>query len=50
MYMSTWEEFASKFSSENPESVITLSSEAMDEVRNGAAIICPKLVWVAEKV
>jgi hypothetical protein len=33
-----------------PEDSRELSSRAMDQVRDGAAISCPKLVWVAKKV
>jgi hypothetical protein len=49
VYMSTWDEFA-KVVVKTPEASQQLSSQAMDQVRDGAAISCPKLVWVARKV
>jgi hypothetical protein len=49
VYMSTWDEFA-KVVLKTPEASRELSSQAMDQVRDGASISCPKLVWVARKV
>ena len=48
VYMSTWEEFA-KVVLKTPEASQKLSIQAMDQVRDGSAISCPKLVWVARK-
>jgi hypothetical protein len=48
VYMSTWDEFA-RVVLKTPEESRDLSSRAMDQVRDGAAIWCPKLVWVAQK-
>lgn len=47
-YMSTWDEFA-KMIVRKPEESLQLSMEAMDQVRDGCAISCPKLVWIAQK-
>lgn len=47
--MSTWQEFASKVLKE-PDEANKLSEDAMEEVRAGAAMIKPKLVWVAQKL
>lgn len=49
VYMSTWDEFA-RVVLKTPEESQRLASAAMDQVREGAAIWCPKLVWVARKV
>ncbi|KAF2677642.1 UMTA methyltransferase family protein-like protein [Lentithecium fluviatile CBS 122367] len=49
MYMSTWEEFA-KVVLKNPEESHMLGVNAMEQVRDGSAINCAKLVWVAQKV
>jgi len=49
VYMSTWDEFA-KTVIRKPNESSQLSLEAMDQVREGSAISCPKLVWVAQKV
>jgi len=46
--MSTWEEFA-KMVVKKPEELSQLSRTAMDQVRDGSAIWCPKLVWIAQK-
>ena len=46
--MSTWDEFA-RMVLRKPDESDKLSSEAMDQVREGSAISCPKLVWVARK-
>jgi hypothetical protein len=48
VYMSTWEEFA-KVVLKTPETSQELSSRAMDQVRDGAAIRFAKLVWIAKK-
>ncbi|KAF2726502.1 UMTA methyltransferase family protein-like protein [Polyplosphaeria fusca] len=48
VYMSTWDEFA-KVVLKTPEESQRLASDAMDQVREGAAIWCAKLVWVACK-
>ncbi|KAI9643564.1 hypothetical protein NHQ30_008183 [Ciborinia camelliae] len=47
-YMSTWDEFA-KMIIQKPEESFQLSRAAMDQVRDGCAICCPKLVWIAQK-
>ncbi|KAF2798692.1 UMTA methyltransferase family protein-like protein [Melanomma pulvis-pyrius CBS 109.77] len=49
VYMSTWDEFA-KVVLNAPEDSQDLSTHAMDQIRDGSAICCPKLVWVAQKV
>ncbi|KAF2450127.1 UMTA methyltransferase family protein-like protein [Karstenula rhodostoma CBS 690.94] len=49
MYFSTWEEFA-KVVLKDPSGSHQLGVAAMDEVRNGSALFCPKLVWVARKL
>ncbi|PQE27118.1 umta methyltransferase family protein [Rutstroemia sp. NJR-2017a WRK4] len=48
VYMSTWDEFA-KVVVQKPDESSQLSQAAMDQVRDGSAISCPKLVWVAQK-
>ncbi|MCJ1226481.1 hypothetical protein MMC12_003133 [Toensbergia leucococca] len=48
MYMATWDEFA-RTVLEKPGEVSKLGNKAMKEVRNGSAIMFPKLVWVAQK-
>ncbi|MCJ1441549.1 MAG: hypothetical protein MMC23_002038 [Stictis urceolatum] len=48
VYMSTWDEFA-RMVLRKPDESDKLSSEAMDQVREGSSISCPKLVWVARK-
>jgi hypothetical protein len=47
-YVSTWKEFAVN-ALKTPEVSEKLEREAMAETRNGAAIMVPKLVWVAQK-
>ncbi|TVY54879.1 hypothetical protein LCER1_G004099, partial [Lachnellula cervina] len=47
-YMSTWDELA-KMIVKKPDESSQLSREAMEEVREGSAICCPKLVWVSQK-
>lgn len=49
VYMSTWDEFA-RTVIKTPEESLQLSRHAMDQVRDGSAIWCPKLVWVAQKI
>ncbi|KAL8778381.1 MAG: hypothetical protein Q9213_007436 [Squamulea squamosa] len=49
MYMSTWNEFA-KTVLKTPIASAKLGFDALEQVRNGSAIICPKLVWVARKI
>jgi hypothetical protein len=46
--MGVWDEFA-KVVLRTPEESYELSERAMEEVREGAAIWCPILVWVAQK-
>ncbi|KAJ8108897.1 hypothetical protein ONZ43_g6286 [Nemania bipapillata] len=48
IYVSTWKEFA-KNVLKTPEQSNELEIEAMAEVREGASIMTPKLVWVAKK-
>lgn len=48
MYFSTWEEFA-KVVIKDPDTSHKLGIAAMDEVRNGSALFCPKIVWLARK-
>jgi hypothetical protein len=48
MYLSTWEEFA-KVVLKDPNASHQLGVAAMDQVRNGSALFCPKLVWVARR-
>ncbi|TVY93982.1 N-methyltransferase, partial [Lachnellula willkommii] len=48
VYMSTWDEFA-KMIVKKPDESSQLSREAMEQVRDGSAICCPKLVWVSQK-
>ena len=47
--MSTWEEFA-KTVLQKPIEAAQLGSAAMEQIRGGSSIMCPKLVWVAEKI
>lgn len=47
-YMSTWEEFA-KTVLKTPDESAKLGTEALEQVRDGSAIMCPKLVWIARK-
>jgi hypothetical protein len=47
-YVSTWKEFADKVL-KTPESSQALEQRGMGEAREGAAIMVPKLVWVARK-
>lgn len=47
-YVSTWKEFAQQVL-KTPEESAQLEEAGMDETRCGAAIMCPKLVWVAQK-
>ncbi|KAI0007837.1 hypothetical protein F4779DRAFT_628892 [Xylariaceae sp. FL0662B] len=49
VYVSTWKEFADNIL-KTPEVSHELERKGMDETRNGAAIMVPKLVWVARKV
>ncbi|KAI0191588.1 hypothetical protein F4808DRAFT_443915 [Astrocystis sublimbata] len=49
LYVSTWKEFAEKVL-KTPEASRELESKAMQETMNGAAIMVPKLVWVARKM
>lgn len=48
-YVSTWKEFAENVL-KMPEVTRDLERGGMDEARNGAATMVPKLVWVAQKV
>ncbi|XXH01550.1 hypothetical protein Hte_007910 [Hypoxylon texense] len=48
VYVSTWKEFADNVL-KNPKAVRELEQKGMDEARNGAALMFPKLVWVARK-
>lgn len=48
-YVSTWKEFAQNVLN-TPEASYILESKAMEETRNGAAIMVPKLVWITRKV
>ncbi|RYP55409.1 hypothetical protein DL769_010195 [Monosporascus sp. CRB-8-3] len=48
IYVSTWKEFAGNVL-KTPEVSRELERKGMDEARNGAAILTPKLVWVARK-
>jgi hypothetical protein len=47
--VSTWKEFAEK-ALKTPEESSRLEQKAMEETRRGAAIMVPKLVWVAKKL
>ncbi|KAI0528428.1 hypothetical protein GGR58DRAFT_320518 [Xylaria digitata] len=49
VYISTWKEFAESVL-RTPEVSRELELKSMEEVRNGAAIMVPKLVWVTRKV
>ncbi|KAK4110947.1 hypothetical protein N656DRAFT_838135 [Canariomyces notabilis] len=49
VYMATWKEFALK-ALKTPEESGRLERRAMEESVNGAAIMIPKLVWVARKL
>ncbi|KAK3305629.1 uncharacterized protein B0T15DRAFT_397103 [Chaetomium strumarium] len=49
IYVSTWKEFAEK-ALQTPDESSRLEQKAVDEVRRGAAIMVPKLVWVAKKL
>lgn len=49
MYFSTWEEFA-KVVLKDQSGSHQLGAAAMDEVRDGSALVCSKLVWLARKV
>jgi hypothetical protein len=48
VYMSTWEEFA-KVVLKTPDMSSQLAHYAMGQVREGSAISCPMIVWVAQK-
>ncbi|KAI1429591.1 hypothetical protein F5Y12DRAFT_413037 [Xylaria sp. FL1777] len=48
IYVSTWKEFA-KSVLKTPEKSQALEDKAMAEAREGASIMTPKLVWVAQK-
>jgi len=47
-YVSAWKEFAENVV-KTPEPSGALERNAMAEVRNGAAMMVPNLVWVARK-
>ncbi|KAI1126287.1 hypothetical protein F5Y10DRAFT_293938 [Nemania abortiva] len=49
VYVSTWKEFADNVL-KTPEVSHELERKGMEEARNGASIMVPKLVWVAQKV
>ncbi|KAH8164582.1 hypothetical protein CIB48_g3668 [Xylaria polymorpha] len=49
VYVSAWKEFA-KSVLKTPEASHELETKAMEEVRNGAALMVPNLVWVTRKV
>ncbi|KAM0815688.1 putative Methyltransferase domain-containing protein [Seiridium cardinale] len=49
LYMTTWKEFADNVL-KTPETSNELEQRAMTEARLGAAIMIPKLVWVARKL
>ncbi|KAI1178722.1 hypothetical protein F4777DRAFT_536530 [Nemania sp. FL0916] len=49
LYVSTWKEFAATVL-RTPEASHELEQRGMTEARQGAAIITPKLVWVARKI
>ncbi|RYP41314.1 hypothetical protein DL769_011580 [Monosporascus sp. CRB-8-3] len=49
VYVSTWKEFADNVL-KTPEVSKELERRGMEETRNGAAIMVPKLVWVAKKI
>ncbi|KAK8028750.1 hypothetical protein PG991_005806 [Apiospora marii] len=49
LYVSTWKEFAENVL-KTPEISGELKRNAMAEARNGAAIMVPKLVWVARNI
>ncbi|KAI1275171.1 hypothetical protein F5Y07DRAFT_370712 [Xylaria sp. FL0933] len=49
VYVSTWKEFAQSIL-KTSEASRNLERKGMEEVRNGAAIMVPKLVWIAQKV
>ncbi|KAH8754188.1 hypothetical protein F5883DRAFT_431851, partial [Diaporthe sp. PMI_573] len=49
LYVNTWKEFADKIL-KTPESSQALEQRGMGEAREGAAIMVPKLVWVAQKL
>lgn len=46
--MVAWEEFITKVMGHSDET-FKLMDAAMEEARNGAAIMMPKVVWIAEK-
>ncbi|KAI1189307.1 hypothetical protein F5B17DRAFT_450215 [Nemania serpens] len=49
VYVSTWKEFAESVL-KTPEVSRELELKGMQEARNGAAIMVPKLVWIAQKM
>ncbi|KAI1157675.1 hypothetical protein F5B18DRAFT_150179 [Nemania serpens] len=49
VYVSTWKEFAESVL-KTPEVSHELELKAMQEVRDGAAIMVPKLVWISQKI
>ncbi|KAJ2995772.1 hypothetical protein NUW58_g1178 [Xylaria curta] len=49
MYVGAWKELAER-TLKTPELCDELELKVMEEVRNGAAIMAPKLVWIAQKV
>lgn len=48
-YVSTWKEFADNIL-KTPEVSSELERKGLEESRRGAAIMVPKLVWVAKKL
>ncbi|KAI1320762.1 hypothetical protein F5Y16DRAFT_78161 [Xylariaceae sp. FL0255] len=49
VYVSTWKEIVQTVL-KTPQASADLEGKAMEDVRNGAAIMIPKLVWVTQKV
>ncbi len=47
-YMGGWEEFAETVL-KTPEETAQLGNEALEQMRDGSAIMCPKLLWIARK-
>ena len=46
--MGGWEELA-ETALKTPEETAQLGTEALEQVRDGSAIVCPKLSWIARK-
>ena len=46
--MGGWEELA-ETALKTPEETAQLGTEALEQVRDGSAIVCPKLLWIARK-